>query len=197
MPRVPKSRFVNRVALRKAIRGINTNAIRGAFVPHYNRWADEVRNTAKIHAPKKTGRLRGNIRKTIRIKNSALRKGQKGTRMGTFTIGSSSIQDAVIYHGIPDQKIVGKEITKRSRKWRGRTHRPKPAGNFAEGGGKARANRYNGRDWAFGKRNPNKFMNKGRNSHDSLAMQQRTVAKKIGRDITKWIATEFRKNMVR
>ena len=195
MPNVGRSRFVNRVALRKAIRGISTHTLRGAFIPHYNNWADRIRRTAKSNAPVKSGKLRGNILKSSRIKNSARRGGKKGSRLGTFYIHSRSIQDRVTHFGIPNRRMAGKDLTKRSRKWNGVKHRPKPAGNFARGGGQSRANKYNGKDWAFGVRHPNPYLNKGKNQHTPLVREQKKVASAIGKDIVKWVAREFAKNV--
>jgi len=192
MPRVPKSRFVNRVALRKAIRGFDDNALKGAYIPPYNRWADKVRGVAKKNAPIKSGRLRGNIKKFIRAKGAS--RGKKGNfRVARFIIHTEAIQDRLLDRGVPNRHIKTQDLTVRSRVWKGVRHRPRPAGNFTK-----KDKRRKGKDdrpWAWGYRKPNNFMEKGSNSMDNQIAKQREVAREIGSNVTNWIAKEFAKNI--
>ena len=193
-----RSTFKGRLALRKALRNFNGNVLKGIYVPPYVRMLDEVHKEARKNAPVgkngRGGRLRGNIKKYIRTRKAARAGKTTANRIGRFIVYSDSIQDHVIYHGIPNGKISGKEITKRQRYWKGKKHRPKPAGNFAKGGGKKRADAYNGRDWAFGERKANKYLDKGKNQHGKLVERNKKLATEIGSDILNWISKEFQKN---
>ncbi len=192
MPRVPKSRFVNRVALRKAIRGFNDQALKGIYIPPYNRWADDVRKTAKRNAPVKSGRLRGNIKKFIRTKGASRGTGT-AKRAGRFIIHSQAIQDKLLDQGVPRGPIKTQALTARSRVWKGVRHRPSPAGDFTKKD-KKRIGK-DGRPWAWGYRRRNEFMTKGSNSKEALTARNKQVAKEIGRGISLWIAREFKKNV--
>jgi len=192
MPRVPKSRFVNRVALRKAIRGFDDNALKGAYIPPYNRWADDVRKEVKRYAPVKSGRLRGNVRKFIRAKGAS--RGKTGNyRAARFIIHTKAIQDKLLDNGVPNRHMKGQDLTVRSRVWNGVRHRPRPAGNFTKKD-KRRLGKDN-KPWAWGYRRPNNFMEKGSNTIGNQTKRQRRVADEIGTNIRKWIAKEFAKNI--
>jgi hypothetical protein len=192
MPRVPKSRFVNRVALRKAIRGFDDNALKGAYVPPYNRWADDVRKSAKRNAPVKSGRLRGNIKKFIRAKGAS--RGKTGNvRVARFIIHTEAIQDRLLDRGVPSRRMAKQDLTVRTRNWKGVKHRPSPAGDFTKKDKRRKGK--DGKPWAWGYRRPNNFMEKGSNSIEQQKIRQKRVAEEIGTNIRQWIAKEFAKNV--
>lgn len=193
MPRVPKSRFVNRVALRKAIRNYSANDIRKAFTPVYERGAHKMKRIAKRNAPVKSGSLRGAIGVERDVK-----AGARSGKMATWYVYSRSIQDAIITYGIPNQKLTPQMATRRSRTINGKKHRMRAGFNYT---GKQRtktgkvAKRQpldkNGKPWAFGKRRTNRFMTNNQTFEKDLER----MAESIGDRIRLQIATAFAKNI--
>jgi len=193
MPRVPKSRFVNRVALRKAIRGYSAKDLRKAITPAFNRGANKMKRIAKRNAPVKSGSLRGSIGIEKVVKS-----GTRSGKIATWYVRSRSIQDAVITYGIPNQKLTAQMATKRSRTINGIKHRMSASFNYA---GKQRtktgkiAKRQpldkNGKPWAFGKRRTNRFLTDNQTFRPDLEK----MAEDIGNRIRLQIATAFAKNI--
>ena len=193
MPRFPKSRFVNRVALRKAIRGYSANDLKRAIRPAFERGSQKMRRVAKRNAPVKSGSLRGSIGVDKKVK-----AGARSGNIATWYVYSRSIQDAVITYGIPNQKLTPQMATRRSRTINGKKHRMRTGFNYT---GKQRtktgklAKRQpldkNGKPWAFGKRKTNRFMTDNQTFKQDLAR----MAEDIGDRIRLQIANAFAKNI--
>lgn len=196
MPRVPKSRFVNRVALRKAIRNFSANDLKVIIDPIYSKKAKKMKNTAKSNANKttKSGKLRNNIGTQKHIK-----AGARSGRLATWSIYSRSIQDMVIHNGIPDATLSGPQATARSRTINGVKHRLKAGYNYTKAKQKTKTGKVakklpigkDGRPWAFGKRRANEFMTDNQVIQPDLA----NMATSIGNGIRLEIANAFRKNI--
>ncbi len=193
MPRVPKSRFVNRVALRKAIRNYSANDLRKAIAPVYERNAQKMKRIAKRNAPVKSGSLRGSIGVT-----KDLRAGARSGKLATWYVFSRSIQDAVLYHGIPNQKLTPQMATRRSRTINGKKHRMRAGFNYT---GKQKTSTgkiskrqpigKNGKPWAFGNRRRNRFLTDNQTPVSDL----KRMANDVGDRIRFQIATAFAKNI--
>lgn len=194
MPRVPKSRFVNRVALRKAINGISAKSIRSAYEPVYWEYAKKMRRKAYLQAPKKTGKLSRSI-KIKSIKKEASRSGN----IGKFVVYSRSIQDMVTYHGIPNRTLDIKDASIRSRTIRGKKHKLRTGFNYSKsrqltkGGNisKRKPLDKNGRPWAFGERRENRFLTDNQNFYNA----SKEMSKKISRNIIQDIIKSFNSNV--
>ena len=193
MPRVAKSRFVNRVALRKAIRNFSANDLRRIITPVYDRGAHKMKRIAKRNAPVKSGSLRGSIGV-----QKELKAGARSGKIGTWHVFSRSIQDAVIYHGIYDQKLTPQMATRRSRTINGKKHRLKASFNYT---GKQKTSKgkvskrqplgKDGKPWAFGRRKRNRFLTDNQRPVSDL----KRMATDIGDRIRLQIATEFAKGI--
>ncbi len=193
MPRTPKSRFVNRVALRKAITGFSANDLKKAITPVYDRQASKMRRVAKRNAPAKSGSLRGSINWTKKI-NAGARSG----KLGTWYVYSRSIQDMMLYHGVLNQSLNSQQATRRSRTINGRKHRLKAGFNYTgkqlTSKGKVAKRQPTGKDgkpWAWGNRKRNRFLTDNQKPVSDL----KRMAEDIGTRIRLEIATQFRKNI--
>lgn len=193
MPRVPKSRFVNRVALRKAIGNFSANDLRRAIIPVYDRGANKMKRIAKRNAPVKSGSLRGSIGVEKELKGGA-----RSGKMGTWYIRSRSIQDSMLYHGVPNQKLTAQMATRRSRTINGKKHRVKAGFNYT---GKQKTSKgkiakkqpigKDGKPWAWGNRKRNRFLTDNQTPVTDL----KRMADAIGDRIRLQIATAFAKNI--
>jgi len=194
MPRVAKSRFVNRVALRKAINSISAKSIRSAYEPVYWEYAKKMRRKAYLQAPKKSGKLARSI-KVRSFKKDASR----GGNIGKFVIYSRSIQDMVTYHGIPNRSLDVKDTAIRSRTIRGKKHKLKTGFNYSKSIQRTKKGNIskrkpldkNGRPWAFGQRRDNRFLTDNQNFYNA----SKEMSKKISRNIIKDIMSSFNNNV--
>lgn len=195
MARSPKSSFVNRLALQKAFRGLKTTDLLKAVEPVYKRGSKKIRTVARRNAPRKTGKLAGNIK----VASKSNPRAGKGS-IATYTVYSRSIQDMVTTYGIPNAVISGAEATKRSRTINGRKHRLRAGFNYSKGlqltkktGKKAKRQPLdkNGRPWAFGRRKANPFMTEGQTFEADLER----MAVRVGNNIRREIANKFAKNI--
>jgi len=194
MPRVPKSRFVNRVALRKAIRGFDAKKLREVYEPVYWEYAKKIRRKAYLQAPKKTGKLARGIK--VR---SFRREGARSGTIGKWVVYSRSVQDMVNYHGIPNRVLNIRDSGRRSRTIRGKKHKLKTGFNYSKSAQRTKKGNAskrkpldkNGKPWAFGNRRPNQFLTDNQTPETYLA----EMAGKISRGIVQDIMKSFNSNV--
>lgn len=174
-----RTEFKNYKALKKTLKKFGNNELAEAARPAYVKASKRIHRKAQLNTSsfkKPTGKLKRRIRWVGETKKRISR----GSLLN-YTVYSNSIQDMLLTYGVPKGEISGNELTKRSRTFRGKRYRPKPAGDFTEGGGKPRARRYNGRDWAWGERDANPFMTDGQKFDQVLT----EASQEIGDDIFK------------
>lgn len=194
MPRVPKSRFVNRVALRKAIGGFDAKKLREIYEPVYWEYAKKIRRKAYLQAPKKTGTLARGIK--VR---SFRREGARSGTIGKWVVYSRSVQDMVNYHGVPNRVLDLRDAGIRSRTIRGKKHKLKTGFNYSKSAqttkkgniSKRKPLDKNGKPWAFGERKANRFMTDNQNFYGMT----KEMSKKISRGIIQDIIKSFNSNV--
>ena len=168
-----RTKFHNLKALKKSLKSFGNAELIDAGRPAYIKASRRIHRKAQSNTrsfKKPTGRLQRNIRC---IGDSKL----------NYTVYSNSIQDMLLTYGVPEGKISGKELTKRSRTYKGKRYRPKPAGDFTKGDKKRE--RYYKRNWAWGKREPNPFMTKGQDFDDILNDMANETANNIFKEFDK------------
>ena len=172
-----RTEFKNYKALKKTLKKFGNNELAEAGRPAYVKASKRIHRRAQLNTnsfKKSTGKLKRRIRWIGETKKRISR----GSLLN-YTVYSNSIQDMLLTYGVPKGEMSGNELTKRSRTFRGKRYRPKPSGDFSKGGGQPRARRYNGRDWAWGKRDANPFMTEGQDFDKVLTNTAQETANNI------------------
>lgn len=166
-----KSKFHNLKALKKTFKKFGTTGLIDAGKPAYTSASQRIHRKAKSNAPRgkgKKGRGGGSLKNNIRWIGENNPKASRGALL-KYTIYSSSIQDMLITHGVPDNFLSATQATERSRTIRGIRHRVKAGYNYTKA--RQRTKKGNpssklpigkdGRPWAWGERDANPFMTEG------------------------------------
>jgi hypothetical protein len=176
-----RTKFHNFKALKKALKSFGNSELIDAGRPAYIKASRRIHRKAQSNTrsfKKPTGKLQ----KKIRWVGDSNPRAGKGSILN-YTVYSNSIQDMLLTYGVPKAKLSGKELTKRSRTYKGKRYRPKPAGDFTKGDKKRE--RYYKRNWAWGKRDPNPFMTEGQDFDDILNDMANETANNIFKEFDK------------
>jgi hypothetical protein len=170
-----RTKFHNFKALKKTLKKFGNDELAKAGRPAYVKASKRIHRKAQLNTSsfkKPTGKLKRRIRWIGETKKRISR----GSLLN-YTVYSNSIQDMLLTYGVPEGNISGDELTKRSRTFRGKRHRPKPSGDFSKGD--KRRERHYKRNWAWGKRDANPFMTEGQDFDKVLTDTAQETANNI------------------